>query len=602
MNAGDIRFMESSTRPDLYARVDPITLQVMNGRMQMIVDEMLLTLLKSSYSTIVTEGGDTTAALFDRYGRTIAQAVSIPIHLGACMDIGLRVSQKFPKEVAREGDLYIVNDPYSGGTHLPDIGIIAPIFAAERLVGYAMTMTHHQDVGGTAPGSCATNAFDHLSEGLHIPMIHLASAGNLNHELIELMQANSRSPKVMKGDLFAQISACRNGERQFEEFVLKHGEGAVYDVIEALISYSEWMTRQEIAAIPDGTYEFADWLDNDGVSAEAEPVSIRVKMVVRGSDIHFDFTGTSPQVKGAVNNVPSSAMSAIFFTIRNLTGEEAPNNNGCFLPISVYLPQGTIVNPDYPAPVAARGVCSRRITDVVQGVMAKAVPARMHGADCGQSSIMHVGGTYPETNERFVGIIGGPWMGGMGARADKDGVDVTDHGLSNVYHIPIEITEGELPLRFEELRLWEGSGGAGKWRGGLGFVAELEWLGPEATVSIRRERHKFAPWGIEGGLDGPYCKTQIHRAHGEILELPSKCVVSLNNGDRLKYWTTGSGGYGEPTERDPQLVLQDVLDERVSTLDAERIYGVAISESRVDENRTSELRKQMTEATTNISG
>jgi len=570
--------------------VDPIGLEVLRGRLDSIAGEMQIALLKSSYSTIITESLDATSALFDREGRTIAQAVSIPIHLGVLAELGRRFARKYGQGVAREGDVYAINDPYSGGTHLPDIAICVPVFDGETLVGYTATMSHHADVGGGAPGSCpAVGVYDHFSEGLRIPMLRLGSAGVLDPELIALITANSRAPAGMVGDLNAQVSACRIGAQRFRELSAEWGADPLDRAMGELLDYADRLTRREIETIPDGEYAFTDYLDDDGSGTSIEPVPIRVTIRKRGDTLHFDFTGTGAQVRAAINNVPYSVTSVIYFMVRTLVGDLAPNNDGCYRAVSMFIPEGTILNPRFPAPVNARGVSLRRAVDAVYGAMALAIPERMTAANCGQSSLISVGATN-ERNEFVVGVLGGPFMGGMGARAQKDGIDCTDHDCSNAYNMPIEVSEASLPLRLRRVELWEDSGGAGRTRGGLGYHLEAEWLHGEGMVGLRRERHVHQPWGLSGGLEGPRGMTLVARAGKAAEPQAPKSQLRMSTGDRLLLWTTGSGGYGSPLERDPQLVLNDVLDGRVSSDEAARVYGVVIRDGAIDLAATRRLR------------
>ena len=334
-------------------------------------------------------------------------------------------------------------------------------------------------------------------------------------------------------------------------------------------------------------------MDDDGSGPDAEPIRFRVRMSVTGSDIHFDFTGTAPQVKTAINNVPASTISAVYYAVRTLTGDAAPNNDGCYRPVTVHLPEGTIVNPRFPAPINARAVCLRRVIDTVLGAMAQAIPDRMTAAHCGQSSLIHVGTFDEETGRRIVATVGGPWMGGMGARAGKDGIDVTDHDASNVYHMPVETSEAELPLRFQRVELWPDSGGPGQWRGGLGYHLAFEWLAGEGAATVRRDRHKFAPWGLRGGHSGPTCQTRMARAGEAEAPLASKGSLTLHPGDQLALWTTGSGGHGDPLARDPDQVLEDVLNGRVSTAAALDDYGVVIVDGALDRAATAQRRSEL---------
>jgi N-methylhydantoinase B/oxoprolinase/acetone carboxylase alpha subunit len=570
--------------------VDPTDLEVMRGRLESVAQEMQIILLRSSYSTILTESLDATSALFDSQGRTMAQAVSIPIHLGVLAELGRRVAERFPSATARPGDLYAINDPYAGGTHLPDIAVFAPAFSGDRLVGYVATMSHHADVGGSAPGSCsAVGVYDHHAEGLRIPMLRLGAGGAIDESLMALITANSRAPSNMAGDLNAQVSACRVGVQRLGEVFAEWGDAKAGAVIEELFEYANRLTRREIEEIPDGDYSFTDCLDDDGSGPGAQPVPIKVTVQKRGSTLHFDFTGTGPQVRTAINNVIYSVRSVVYFVVRALVGDMAPNNDGCYRQVSLHIPEGTILNPRFPAPVNARGVSLRRVVDAVYGAMAQALPERFTAANCGQTSLVSIG-TIDEQRRQVIGVLGGPFMGGMGARAGKDGIDCTDHDCSNAFNMPVEVSEAQLPLLIRRLELWADSGGPGRTRGGLGYHLDVEWRRGEGMASVKRERHRFAPWGVFGGYPGPLGATQFASAGGDPAPIAPKSQVPLAPGDRLLFWTTGSGGYGSPLQRDPQLVLNDLLDGRITATAALEQYRVEIRDGAVDELATAKLR------------
>ncbi len=554
--------------------VDPITLEVLGNRFTAIADEMETVLLKASYSAIVKEALDASAAIFDDQGRTLAQASSLPAHLGMLVRSVSRVAEAYPDGVARPGDIYVLNDPYDGGTHLPDVTVVVPAFFDGRLAGYSATMAHHQDIGGKAPGSTAADAHDLIAEGFRIPLLKLHDEGRPNETFLALAKANVRLPASFEGDLGAQIAAGNTGARRIAEVMADLGAVTVRETVEALFDYSERLTRLGIERIPDGEYEFADFLDDDGV--DDRPIRIQVRVSVRGSDIHFDFTGTDPQVRGAINCVPSSTMAAVYYSVRAVTGPSIPSNDGCYRPITANLPAGTIVNPNYPAPCGARTLSFKRIVDAIMGALAQAIPNRVPAASNGQLNLMYAGGFDPGKGRYFVGFLGVPMAGGMGARPTKDGIDLIETDLTNCIHFPTEACEAELPMRLNYVRLWEDSGGAGKFRGGLGAESELEWLRGDATVTIRRDRHKFHPWGLAGGKEAPLCRIVMQRANGEMIEIPSKTVVDIHRGDRLRVWTTGGAGYGDPRERDPEAVREDVREGRVSREAAERDYGVVL--------------------------
>ena len=555
--------------------VDAITLEVIRNRLDVIAEEMEIVLLKAAHSAIVKEALDATAAVFDARGRTMAQAAAIPAHLGMLVTSVRRIVEDFEREPPVPGDVYIVNDPYDGGTHLPDVTILVPVFYDGRVVALSATMAHHQDIGGKSPGSTPPDAGEIFAEGLRIPLLKLYAAGVPNATFFALMRANVRLPEMFEGDLGAQLAACNTGARLLREMVAELGVETVEAAVDQLLDYAERLTRLEIEKIPDGTYSFHDYLDDDGMGSP--PIKIAATVMISGSNIHVDFTGSHPQVRGGINCVPSSTMCAVYFVVRALTDSTIPNNEGCYRPIAAYLPPGTIVNALPPAPVGARTLTFKRIADVLLGALAPAVPEKAVAASSGQTNIMYVGGVDPATGEPFVGFIAVPWAGGMGARSDQDGLDIVETDLTNSLNYPTEAAEGDLPLRLRWVRLWTDSGGAGRYRGGLGYVAEVEWLRGEGTLSVRRDRHRTGPWGVFGGQPAPPCRTLLIHPDGSEEEIPSKKVLTLRAGDVMRIWTTGGGGYGDPLERPAETVLDDVLDGRVSAEGAARDYGVVVS-------------------------
>jgi len=559
-------------------KVDPVTLEVIRNRLDNIAEEMEMTLLKSAYSSIIKEALDASAAIFDSKGRTMAQAASLPAQLGMLMEATAQIIKKFPEEEMFEGDIYILNDPYEGGTHLPDISVIMPIFYQGRRVAFSGSLGHHQDVGGKSPGSTPPDATEIFAEGLRVPLLKLYEKGRPNLTLMEMIKRNVRLPEITMGDLRAQIACAKIGMRRITSLFEEYGLDTVNNTIGKLMDHSEMLTRKFIAEIPDGTYSFYDYIDDDGVELN-KPVKIMVTVTVKGSNLHFDFAGSSPQVKGPLNSVPASTKAMVYYIIRAVTDPAIPNNDGCYRPVSINLPEGTIVNPRPPAACGVRTVCLKRIVDTLLGALVKAIPHRVHAASNGQLCGLLFGGVDPETQKPYVFLSGVPTAGGMGARPSKDGIDVIDTDMSNLMNQPVEATELDFPVHISKVKLWTDSGGGGKYRGGLGFEAEVELLRGEATLIQRRDRHDFAPWGLFGGRAAPPCKTELHRKDGKIENLHSKIVTHIEAGDRLHVFTTGGGGYGNPLQRDPNKVLEDVLEGLVSSRAAYEIYGVLFDQA-----------------------
>ena len=567
--------MSAETAPLTTEDVDPITLEVIRNRLDVIAEEMEIVLLKAAHSAIVKEALDASAAIFDARGRTMAQAAAIPAHLGMLVTSVRRIVEDFEREAPVPGDAYIVNDPYDGGTHLPDVTIVVPVFHEGTLVALSASMAHHQDIGGKSPGSTPPDAGEIFAEGLRIPLLRLHTAGVPNQTFFALLRANVRLPEMFEGDLGAQLAACHTGARLLRGLFADFGTATLDAAIDQLMDYAERLTRIEIEKIPDGEYSFVDYLDDDGMGSSL--IQIAATVTIRGSDFHVDFTGSHPQVRGGLNCVPSSTMCAVYFVIRAITDASIPNNDGCYRPITAYLPPGTIVNALPPAPVGARTVTFKRIADVLLGALAPAIPDKVIAASSGQANIMYVGGVDPATGESYVGYIAVPWAGGMGARPDRDGLDVVETDLTNSLNYPTEAAEGDLPMRLRWVRLWPDSGGAGRYRGGLGYEAEVEWLRGEGTLSVRRDRHRTGPWGLFGGQAAPLCRTLLVHPDGSEEEIPSKKVLTIRAGDVMRVWTAGGGGYGDPLERPAEVVHEDVIDGRVSVEGAARDYGVVVA-------------------------
>lgn len=565
-----------SVNRDQVRRVDPATLEVINQRLDAIADEMQMVLCRSAFSSIVKEALDASAALFTPSGDTLAQAEALPGHLGMLIPSVRRILRSFPAEQMKSGDIYCFNDPYEGGTHLPDITVVAPVFHEGRVVALSTTMAHHQDVGGSAPGSTPPNVTEIFAEGLRLPPIRLYRAGELCEDVWEILRCNSRVPDVLLGDLRAQIASGNVGIRRMEELFGEYPADLLLDIFSELMDYAERLTRAALQSVPDGDYHFFDYLDHDGVELN-RPLRIEATVSVRGDEITVDFAGTTAQARGPVNSVEASTMSAVYYAIRALVGPNCPNNQGCYRPITIKAEPGTLLNPLPPAPVGVRAYTVKRIVDTLFGALAKALPNRIPAASHGQTCIMYIGGRRPETGEVFVSFVGVPFAGGMGARPGKDGIDVIETDVNNCMNFPIEACELEYPIRFDRCHLWADSGGAGTYRGGLGYAATCRWLGDRATLSHRRDRHDFAPWGLSGGHAAPLCRTEIVRADGSVEVLPSKILTHLSNGDLMHVYTTGGGGWGDPLDRDPDLVREDVADGRVSPEAAHGVYGVLIT-------------------------
>lgn len=541
---------------------DPVTLEVIRNRLDMIAEEMQLTLLRSSCSPIVKEGLDASASLFTAEGVTLAQACAIPIHLATLIPAVAEIRRRFPTETMREGDVFILNDPYAGGTHLPDIALVIPVFAQGRLLALAATMTHHQDVGGLAAGSVPTNATEIYQEGLRLPAVAWARGGVFDETLTSVLRSNVRIPDVFIGDLHAQVAACRLGAIRLAEAAARHGDNVLLTAFGLLIERSEAMTRAALRALPEGSWTAEDWLDNDGIALEV-PLRIVVTATLRDGTIHFDLTGSSPQARGPVNAVPSGSLAAACFAVRAITDPAIPTNGGCFHPICLTLPEGSIVNPRLPAPVNARSATIKRITGCMLSALAGAAPERMPAPSAGELLVMAFGGQWEDGRPFVTGEL---LAGGSGAGPGYDGVDAIETDATNCMNLPAEAMELEAPIRVRRWSLRRGSGGAGTFRGGLGQVKEYEVLGGIAaplSFSHRGERHAIAAQGLAGGGPGAFAVSTIYRSGGAVEVIRSKLVTTLGPGDRVVVETAGGAGWGDPSHRDPARCAEDLANRKV---------------------------------------
>ena len=550
---------------------DPITLEVVRNKVDGIANEMQSTLLRSSFSTVVKEGLDASASLFTPNGETLAQAIAIPIHLATLIPIVETIARTFSLDAMKPGDLYIMNDPYLGGTHLPDIAIVMPVFFDERPIAFSAAMTHHQDVGGMSPGSVPPNATEIYQEGIRIPPLKLREGNEFNHTLVEMLKLNVRVPQVFMGDIGAQISACTVGARRVAELAGRYGYGQTLRIFNELLDRSEQLTRKALEAIPDGTYSYVDYLDNDGVNLD-ESVRIEVAVTVSGSELHCDFEGTDPQTRGPFNAVKSGSQAAAYYAVRAVTDSSIPTNGGCFRPVSLHLPEGTLVNPVEPAPVNSRTATLKRIAGSIVGALKGALPDQIPADSAGELLVLSLGGKNLSGKPYVVGEFN---AGGSGGGPRKDGVDVIETDGSNCMNMPVEALELEAPARVHRMSLRTDSGGVGEFRGGLGCEREIEFLTDNIALTHRGERHRHAARGSQGGGDGAKAFSKIVRRDGTEEVVNSKLFTMVHSGERLIVETAGGGGYGDPNGRDREAVQDDLRNRKVSERSAMNDYGLS---------------------------
>ena len=517
--------------------MDPIELEIFKNLFISIAEEMGAVLGRTALSPNIKERKDYSCAVFNRKGETLAQGSHIPVHLGA---MPLSVQAALQSLVFENGDLVLVNDPYRGGTHLPDITAIVPVFVKGKLAFFAANRAHHSDVGGMSPGSMplATEIFQ---EGLIIPPLKLIRGGKMNDDVLNLILANVRTPEERRGDLLAQIAACEKGRGRILEAVDKFGLDRVERYASLIQDYTAAFLRQTLRAIPDGDYDYADVLDNDGITND--PVKIVVRIRKRGDRAEIDFSGSSPQVKGGVNANGAVTTSAVLYVFRSLIEEDIPVNTGLLRPLKIIMPPGLVVSAQFPAATAAGNVeTSQRIVDVLLGALAEALPGRIPAASQGTMNNIAVGGYDPvrKRNFTYYETIGG----GMGASQERPGLSGVHTHMTNSLNTPLEALENYLPMRIRAYALRRGSGGPGRNRGGDGIVREYEFAVP-ARVTIMSERRVFAPYGLDGGSPGQ-CGRNWLISKGRKTILPSKADLKVQAGDVIRIETPGGGGYGRP--------------------------------------------------------
>ena len=568
--------------------VDPVTLEVIKGALIYTAEEMGIILRNSAYSPNIKERMDFSCTIFDGKKRLVAQAEHIPVHLGSMQLAVQNGLEKFKGEL-EEGDMLLLNDPYISGTHLPDLTLIHPIFYNGEIIAYAANKAHHSDVGGKSPGSMAGDATEIFQEGIIIPPVKLVKRRKVDRELTNLILSNVRTPHARLGDLRAQIAANLRGEKRVLELIKKYGVKTFEAAVEKIMDYSEKRIRNEIKRMPKESCSAEDYLENTGTTNKR--VKIKVTVTVKEDELIIDYTGTDKQVDGPVNAVLGVTLSGVYYVLRCLTDPSIPMNAGCFRPVRVKVPKGCLMNPVPPAPVAGGNVeTSQRNVDVLLKAFSKIIPERVCAACQGTMNNVCVGGLKDGKGEAwtFYETI----AGGFGGRHGMDGVDAVHSHMTNTMNTPIEAIETIYPLRFLTYKLREDSGGPGKWRGGVGLERSWMLLASSAVLSVLAERTKIPPWGLFGGKPGAKGEYYLIKANGKRVKLKSKCTVKMEKGDIFVVKTPGGGGYGKPFERNPELVLRDVINGLVSPESAQKDYGVVIDlkNMKVDWKSTKRLR------------
>ncbi|GAA0294886.1 hydantoinase B/oxoprolinase family protein [Sphingomonas oligophenolica] len=566
---------------------DPITLEIVKNALSSLADEMALVILRSAYSPIVRDSMDYSSAICDLSGDIIAQGLTNPVHLGSFPDVMRNIVANHSDGMV-PGDAFLVNDPYGGGgMHLPDVFLIKPIYLDGALEAFAATVVHHSDLGGIAPGSMGLQATEIFQEGLRIPVVKLFEAGKINPTVTAFLEANSRTPVELRGDLSAQIASVEACERGMIQLVGKYGSTAFRGYLAELHAYAERLMRQEIGRMPDGVYEHEDFVD--GLGENPDPIRFKVKITISGGDVVVDWTGTSPQVKGAINGPIPITNSVALTAIRCAIGADIPNFAGYMRPIKIVAPLGTIVNPTLPAACAARGVIAYRMLDTLFGALAKVPGSRIPALGEGGPSVVSFSGWDGGKAWLITDGILGTW----GGRASLDGVEGISSPGANLSNQPIELIEARLPLKILRYGFATNSGGGGKHRGGLATIRAYELTADEGTLNLRSDRRDHLPAGAAGGLPGSPSMTYLgHQGAERLLPVMPMETITVSKGMQLVHIAAGGGGYGDPRERESDAVLGDVLDGRITASLARDVYGVVLAadERSVDVEATVALR------------
>jgi N-methylhydantoinase B len=558
---------------------DPAIFEIVKNSLYKIAEEMRVVLAKTAYSPLLKSAGDYSCGIFDARGAMVAQGPDLPIHLGSMPDAVRAIVAAFAADV-HEGDVFIHNDPYFGGSHLPDINVVRPAFHDGQLLGYACLRAHWPDVGSATPGSygAVTEIF---GEGIRLPPVRLISRGVLDADLEKVILANVRTPEERKGDLGAQLAATLRATERLQALARRSGSSAVIDYMAQVMDYSERLMRAALVDLPDGEGVFEDFCDGDGIPDDAlgkdAPFRIRLSVKKSGDRLIVDFAGTDPQVKGPMNAPLSVTASGVYCGLKTAIDPNnlIPPNSGCWRAIEISAPAGSVVNAAFPAPVVyANHEMSHRVADMVMGALARFLPQQVMACSQGTSAILTLGGVDPCTGRHYVSYE--TVKGGFGARPNKDGINCIASGISNTMNTPVEVMEMSFPVRIERYAINPDSGGAGRYRGGCGAVRVWRLLeGADATGALCMERMTSPPFGLLGGKPGAAAQVTLTTADGATRPLPGKGAFNAPGGSVIEMITPGSGGFGPPSARDPMAIGRDLLDGYVSAASAQRDYGIA---------------------------
>jgi N-methylhydantoinase B len=564
---------------DAAPRGDPATFEIVKNGLYKIAEEMRVVLAKTAYSPLLKSAGDYSCGLFDARGEMVAQGPDLPIHLGSMPDAVRAIVAAFAADV-HDGDVFLHNDPYFGGSHLPDVNVVRPAFYEGRLLGYACLRAHWPDVGSATPGSygAVTEIF---GEGLRLPPLRLISRGAVNADLESVILANVRTPDERKGDLGAQLAATLRATERLKALARRYDAEELIGYMAQVMDYSERLMRATLADLPDGEGVFEDFCDGDGIADDElgkdAPFVIRLSVKKTGDRLIVDFAGTAAQVKGPMNAPLSVTASGVYCGLKTAVDPNnlIPPNSGCWRTIEIRAPKGCVVNATFPSPVVyANHEISHRVADMVMGALACFMPAQVMACSQGTSAILTLGGVDPRTGRPYVSYE--TVKGGYGARPNKDGINCIASGISNTMNTPVEIMEMAFPVRIERYEVNPDSGGVGRYRGGCGAIRVWRLLaGADATGALCMERMTSPPFGLLGGKAGAAALVKLTTPDGATRHLPGKGAFSAPAGSVIEMITPGSGGFGAVAARDPTAIGRDLLDGYVSAASAQRDYGIA---------------------------
>lgn len=570
---------------------DPITLELFRNALSSIADEMAVTICRTTYSGVLRDNMDFSTAFTDGQGRLVAQGLTIPLHLGSIPTALESVIRTYDNNM-NPGDVFIINDPYAGGMHLPDIFVFTPIFSHGERIAFAATICHHADVGGRVPGSNASDSTEIFQEGVRIPPLKLYDQGVPNDTLWKLLETNVRLPVQVFGDLRAQLAACSIAEDQFIELVGEYGIEETCHYMSEVTNYAERLTRAAISELPDGKWSFEDFIDDDGID-RGQLIRLHCTVTKTGDTVKVDWDGTSNQVKGAINCTLSFTKAVSYAAIRSVLPDDIPTNDGMFRVIEVNAPKGSILNMIPPAACAARGLTGFRMGDCIFGALAMMLPDQVFAASDGGNTGVSIGG-YDESLKPFIFVDFA--CGSWGGRPWADGVQGNSNMFANMACQSIEVIEAEQPLQVSEYEFLPDRAGPGKFRGGAPYCREYRFVEKDAVLQVRSDRRSVLPYGLYGGQPGRP-SNNILNPGPEALPLDSKLTMNIKYGDVFRHELAGGGGWGNPLERSIDKVVLDVRNGYVSLEGARRDYGVCIDQETglADEEETKSVRSEMAE-------